>query len=160
MATELTYNWGNPNWFNKSFTGLGDYGSKLQIGSDTQEAVTSALSSTAEQSDLSKYLKIQNALGITGQVMNGLGTLTGIGLGSWGAAKQAEQYDKQLAHAQEVFNTEKALQNKNLANQAKMINEQVAARANLAGLYAGQDKYATTKADYEKKNSVDDSSVA
>lgn len=117
------------------------------------------LSGFQEPTGMQKYLDTQNKLGTAGTIIGGIGTLADVGLGIWGAIDQHNMYKQQLEHAKEVFAMEKGLANRNLANMAKNINEQVAARANLAGMYSRKG-YSTAKQEYMNEHSVDGSPVA
>lgn len=110
---------------------------------------------------MEKYLNTQNNLGLAGTVINGIGTAANVGLGIYGAIQQDKLYKQQLEHAENVFNLEKGLANRNLANQAKLINEQVSARANLAAQFTnnGAKNYNDVKNEYYNKHKVDGSAV-
>ena len=111
--------------------------------------------------DMEKYLNTQNNLGLAGTVINGIGTAANVGLGIYGAIQQDKLYKQQLEHAENVFNLEKGLANRNLANQSKLVNEQAAARANLAAQFTnnGAKNYSDVKNEYYNKNKVDGSAI-
>lgn len=99
----------------------------------------------------------EKGLGIANTVAGGLAAATNIGLGIYGAYQAGEQ----LKLAKEKFEVEKGLINRNLENQGKLINEQVASRANLAGIYGAKNSggYSYAKSNYYNNNKVDTTPV-
>ena len=127
---------------------LGNY---LDNGSSFDDALNSTLKDMPKQ-PTSKLGALEKGLGVTNQIIGGLSSLTNIGLGIYGAVKSGEM----LEQAKKQFEFEKGLINRNIENQGKLINEQVASRANLAGIY-GSTKgsgYSGAKQNYKTTNSV------
>lgn len=169
-------NWFNPDIFTKwkptndqlaavkvfgKNNGLGDVandkyfmntlGNYLDNGSSFDDALNSTLKDMPKQAT-SKLGVLEKGLGITNQVIGGLSSLTNMGLGIYGAVKAGEM----LEQAKKQFEFEKGLINRNIENQGTLINEQVASRANLAGIYGATkgSGYSNTKKDYITDHSV------
>lgn len=100
-----------------------------------------------------KNSKTNNGLGIAGSVIGGVNALTNMGLGIFGAIQANREYQM----AKEKFDMEKQLINRNLANQANLVNSQVASAANLSGLYSKD--YSKGYNDYYNKYSVNGNPV-
>lgn len=92
-----------------------------------------------------------------GDVMAGLGALGSVGLGIWQGIENQERMKDQLDLARENFNFQKGLANRNIANSARQINEQVAARAGLADAYGARNGSDADR--YNKAHRVDGSPI-
>lgn len=98
-----------------------------------------------------------NILSGVGDVMSSLGQLGSVGLGIWQGIENQKNWKKQFGLAQESFNFSKAATNRDIANKAKMINEQVAARAGLADAFGSRN--GTDFERYKNTHSVDGSAI-
>lgn len=92
-----------------------------------------------------------------GDVLAGLGQLGSLGLGIWQGIVNQKNWDKQMDLAKEQFAFSKDATNRDLANKATMINEQVAARAGLADAFGKRD--GSVASAYKQKYSVDGSPI-
>ena len=97
---------------------------------------------------------VEKGLGVINTAIGGLSALSDVGLGIYNAI----QADKMFKQAQEQFDFEKNLINRNLENQAKLINTQISNAAHLAGLYSTND-YNTAKTKYYDDNKVNDTKI-
>lgn len=127
---------------------LGNY---LDNGSSFDDALKYTLRDMPKQKS-SGLGKLEKGLGLANSAIGGIVSLGELGLGITDAVYAGEMIEQ----AKEKFEFEKGLVNRNIENTGKLINEQVASRANLAGIYGAKNSggYSYARDKYYDKNSV------
>ena len=127
---------------------LGNY---LDSGSSFDDALKSTLKDMPKQKS-SGLGNFERGLGLATTAIGGIVSLGELGLGITNAVYAGDM----IKQAKEKFEFEKGLVNRNIENTGKLINEQVASRANLAGIYGAKNSggYSYARDKYDDKNSV------
>lgn len=129
----------------------------FSVGKQATDAGKQATDAGEQALDGTKKTDWGGILSGAGDVMAGLGALGSVGLGIWQGIENQKNMREQLDLARENFNFQKGLANRNIANSARQINEQVAARAGLADAYGARNGSDADR--YNKAHRVDGSPI-
>lgn len=123
----------------------------------TNQAIKQSTDAGKQALDGTKKTDWGGILSGAGDIMAGIGALGSVGLGIWQGIENQKRMKEQLDLARENFNFQKGLANRNIANSARQINEQVAARAGLADAYGARNGSDADR--YNKAHRVDGSPI-